>query len=207
MYLAYEPISKKPDATTFIPPELFEAQKQAKKTIPATLVKKWDDWVAQEIGFDSKESLWDNFSSEQIDSIGLVIYNFENNKNFIIADETGIGKGRILSGICRWALSHGKKIMFFTEREHLFSDFWRDLNDTKTIELLSKPIVFHSSSKVFYNDEIVLRGTKKIVTQIQSDGFDSDTNFVMTNYSQINLKQHKKTKKDSTKFNRLFASN
>lgn len=197
MYLAYEPISKKPDATTFVPPELFEAQKQAKKTLPATLVKKWDDWVAQEIGFDNKESLWDNFSSEQIDSIGLVIYNFENKKNFIIADETGIGKGRILSGICRWALLHDKKIMFFTEREHLFSDFWRDLNDTKTIDLLEKPIVFHSSSKVFYNDEIVLRGTKKIVTQIQNDGFDIDTNFVMTNYSQINLKQHKKTKKDA----------
>lgn len=197
MYLAYEPISKKPDATTFIPPELHEAQKQAKKTIPNALVKKWDDWVAKEIGFDSKENLWENFSSEQIDSIGLVIYNFEHNKNFIIADETGIGKGRILSGICRWALLHKKKIMFFTEREHLFSDFWRDLNDTKTLELLKNPIVFHSSSKVFFNDEIVLRGTKKIVTQIQKDGFDEDTNFVMTNYSQINLKQHKTTKKDA----------
>lgn len=197
MYLAYEPISKKPDATTFIPPELFEAQKQAKRTLPHSLVKKWDDWVAKEIGFDSKESLWDSFSSEQIDSIGLVIYNFENNKNFIIADETGIGKGRILSGICRWALLHDKKIMFFTEREHLFSDFWRDLNDTKTIDLLKKPVVFHSSSKVFYNEEVVLRGTKKIVTQIQNDGFDIDSNFVMTNYSQINLKQHKKTKKDA----------
>lgn len=197
MYLAYEPISKKPDATTFVPPELFEAQQQAKKTLPASLTKNWDDWVAKEIGFDSKENLWDNFSSEQIDSIGLVIYNFENGQNFIIADETGIGKGRILSGICRWALMHNKKVMFFTEREHLFSDFWRDLNDTKTIDLLSNPIVFHSSSKVYYNDEVVLRGTKKIVTQIQNDGFDDDTNFVMTNYSQINLKQHKKTKKDA----------
>lgn len=197
MYLAYEPISKKPDATTFIPPELFEAQKQARKTLPHGLVKKWDDWVAQEIGFDNKENLWENFSSEQIDSIGLVIYNFENGKNFIIADETGIGKGRILSGVCRWALLHKKKIMFFTEREHLFSDFWRDLNDTKTLELLKNPIVFHSTSKVFFNDEIVLRGTKKIVTQIQNDGFSPDTNFVMTNYSQINLKQHNKTKKNA----------
>lgn len=197
MYVAYEPISKKPDATTFIPPELSEAQKQAKKTLSASLLKNWDDWVAKEIGFENKESLWDNFSSEQIDSIGLVIYNFEKNKNFIIADETGIGKGRILSGICRWALLHDKKIMFFTEREHLFSDFWRDLNDTKTLELLKNPIVFHSSSKVFHNDEVVLRGTKKIVTQIQNDGFDSETNFVMTNYSQINLQQHKKTKKNA----------
>ena len=197
MYLAYEPISKKPDATTFVPPELFEAQQQAKKTLPNNLVKNWDDWVSKEIGFTNKEDLWENFSSEQIDSIGLVIYNFENKKNFIIADETGIGKGRILCGICRWALLHDKKIMFFTEREHLFSDFWRDLNDTRTLELLKNPIVFHSNSKVFHNEEVVLRGTKKIVTQIQNDGFDVDTNFVMTNYSQINLKQHKKTKKDA----------
>lgn len=196
MYLPYEPISKKPDSSAFIPPELFEAQQQGKVSLPAKIIKVWDEWVAQKVGF-TKDELWEMFSSEQIDSIGLSIYNFESGKNFIIADETGIGKGRILSGICRWAITNNKKIMFFTEREHLFSDFWRDLTDTKTVPLLKNPIVFHSTSKVYNSEgEIVNRGTAKIVKHIQDNGFSEDTNLVMTNYSQVSLKQHKKNKKD-----------
>lgn len=196
MYLPYEPISQKPDSSAFVPPELSEAQKQAKSYLPPKFVKNWDEWVAEKLGF-TKTELWEIFSSEQIDSIGLSIYNFESGKNFIIADETGIGKGRILSGICRWAILHEKKILFFTEREHLFSDFWRDLTDTNTVSLLKNPIVFHSDSKVFNSEgEMVLRGTAKGVKNIQDNGFNGDTNLVMTNYSQISLKQHKKNKKD-----------
>lgn len=196
MYLPYVPISKKPDSSAFIPPELSEAQKQGRASLPAKLTKVWDEWVAEKVGF-TKEQLWEIFSSEQIDSIGLSIYNFEANKNFIIADETGIGKGRILSGICRWAILHDKKIMFFTEREHLFSDFWRDLTDTKTIDLLKNPIVFHSNSKLYNAEgEVINKGTAKIVKSIEDKGFSEDTNLVMTNYSQISLKQHKKNKKD-----------
>lgn len=196
MYLPYESISQKTDTTAYVPPELLEAQKQGKNLLPKNIVRDWDDWVAVKVGL-TKEKLWEIFSSEQIDSIGLTIFNFEKGRGFIIADETGIGKGRILSGICRWAITHNKKIMFFTEREHLFSDFWRDLTDTETLPLLSNPTVFHSNSKVFNPDgELVLRGTTKIVKDIQQKGFPDNSNFVMTNYSQISLKDHQKTKYD-----------
>lgn len=197
MYLPYEPISKKNDATAFVPPELLEAQKQGKNLIPKNILNDWDNWVAFQTGL-SKDKLWELFSCEQIDSIGLTILNFEAGKGFIIADETGIGKGRILSGICRWAFTHNKKVLFFTEREHLFTDFWRDLTDTDTLDMLSNPVVFHSKSKVFNPaGELVLKGTPKSVKDIQSKGFPENTNFVMTNYSQISLKEHKNTKKDS----------
>lgn len=196
MYLAYEPISKKPDSSAFVPPELFEAQKQAKASIPSKITKIWDQWIADHLKF-TQEELWNVFSSEQIDSIGLIIYNFLEGRNFIIGDETGIGKGRILSAVCRWAILNDKKILFFTEREHLFTDFWRDLIDTQTLPLLVKPVVFHSSSKVYNPDgELVLKGTPKMVKGIQESGFEDLTNFVMTNYSQISLTEHKKTKKD-----------
>lgn len=198
MYVPYQAISKKGDQTAFVPIELQEAQQQGIKLLPKKLVEKWDDWVATELGFPNKEDLFEVFSAEQIDSIGLTIHNFNNGHGFIIADETGIGKGRILSGICRWAINHGKKIMFFTERESLFSDFWRDLNDTNTIPLLKNPIVFHSSSKVYDQNtgDVVIKGTAKVVKGIEKTGFPEDSNFVMTNYSQISLKTHKETKKD-----------
>lgn len=197
MYLAYEPLSKKGDSSTFVPAELFEAQQQAKSYIPIKYSKNWDNWVAEELGVD-KDYLWNLFSSEQIDSIGLTIYNFYANKNFIIADETGIGKGRILSGICRWAFKNNKKVMFFTEREHLFTDFWRDLIDTDTIDLLKNPTVFHADAKVLNkNNEVVLKSSIKEIQKIQNEGFLPDCNLVMTNYSQVSLTQHKKNKKDS----------
>jgi C-terminal domain on Strawberry notch homologue/Type III restriction enzyme, res subunit/Zc3h12a-like Ribonuclease NYN domain len=195
MYLPYQSISKKNDSSAYVPVELLEAQKQGLSTLDKKTFNSWDETVAKELGVD-KDKLWANFSSEQIDSIGLALWNFKNKRAFIIADETGIGKGRILSGICRWAFLNNKKVLFFTEREHLFSDFWRDLTDTETISLLKNPVVFHSTTKVYnQNNEIVLRGTSKLVKSIEENGFDEDTNLVMTNYSQVSLKQHKKNKK------------
>lgn len=197
MYIEYQPISKKPDASTFVPPELAEAQRQAIARIPTKISKNWDEWVGKKLDF-TVEQLWEFLSSEQIDSIGICIYNFENNRNFIIGDETGIGKGRILSGIARWAWKTGKKVLFFTEREHLMSEFWKDLHDTDNIKLLKNPIAFHSKSKIFNTDgTVALKGTIKSVKAIEEVGFDKDTNLVMTNYSQISLKQHKKNKKDA----------
>lgn len=195
MYIEYQTISKKPDSSTYVPPELFEAQKQGILKIPKNISANWDNWVAEKLSFTVTQ-LWEFLSSEQIDSIGICIYNFENKKNFIIGDETGIGKGRILCGISRWAWLQGKKVLFFTEREHLISEFWKDLHDTDNIPLVKNPISFHSKSKVFNPDgTIAIKGTIKSVKLIEENGFLDDTNLVMTNYSQVSLKQHKQNKK------------
>lgn len=194
MYKEYIPISKKDDASTFVPPELFEAQCQAMIKLPKELIDDFDSWVAQKLGLN-KETLWEVFSSEQIDSIGLSIYNFEQGKNFIIGDETGIGKGRILGGIALYAWNNDLKVLFFTEREHLMSEFWKDLTDIDAINKIVNPIVFHSSSKIYDKDgNVVTKGTLKQVKAVEENGFEESTNLVLTNYSQISLKQHKKTK-------------
>lgn len=199
MYIEYKSISKKPDSTTFVPPELFEAQQQGIASIPKKLRNRWDDWVAELLGI-SKDLLWECYSSEQIDSIGICIFNFEKGRNFFIGDETGIGKGRILSGISRWAWSKGMKVLFFTEREHLISEFWKDLHHTYNIDSIKEPVSFHGKSKVFNPEgEVELKGNIKKVKEIESNGFNPETNLVMTNYSQISLKQHKTNKLDQLK--------
>ena len=196
MYVEYKSISSKPDSSTYVPIELSLAQEQAVGKLDKKLKSNWDEWVAQELNL-SKNELWQYFSAEQIDSIGLTIYNFKNNNIFIIADETGIGKGRILSAITRWAILKNKKVLFFTEREHLFSDFWRDLNDTNTLSLLTNPVLFHATARLYHNSEVILKGNATQVKNIEDSGFEETTNFVMTNYSQVSLKQHKKNKKTS----------
>lgn len=197
MHVPYEPISKKGDSSSYVPQELAESQRQGITSIPRKTIANWDEIVAESLGL-TKEGLFSAFSAEQIDSIGLAAMNFERGSGFVIADETGIGKGRILSGIVKLAAQKGKRVMFFTEREHLFSDFWRDLSDTGTVGDLRDPIVFHSTAKAYGQDgTVVLKGSAQTVKTIQSEGFPDSCNFVMTNYSQISLKQHKKNKKDA----------
>ena len=196
MYLEYKSLSKKGDSSTYVPKELLEMQEIGFSKLPKKISHSFDSWVAEQLQL-SLDELWKYFSSEQIDSIGIIIFNFLHHKNFIIGDETGIGKGRILAGISRWAWIHNKKVLFFTEREHLISEFWKDLYHTNNISLIQNPIVFHSKSKVFNPEGIVeLKGTIKKTKAIEENGFPQDTNLVLTNYSQISLKQHKKNKKN-----------
>lgn len=194
MYLPYEPLSKKGDESTYVPEELSIAQKKAIKTIPKKITNIWDDWVCEQLQL-TKEELFSFFSSEQIDSIGICIYNFQNKSNFIIGDETGIGKGRILSGISRWAILNNLKVLFFTEREHLLTEFWKDLSQTKNLDILKEPICFHSSSKMFNLDgSIALKGTATKMKNLEKSGIPEETNIIFTNYSQISLKNHHKEK-------------
>jgi hypothetical protein len=68
---------------------------------------------------------------EQIDAIANAIYNFENTGfGIIIADQTGVGKGRVGAGLIRYAIEHLKKMpIFVTDKKHLISDMYRDLID------------------------------------------------------------------------------
>jgi hypothetical protein len=71
------------------------------------------------------------FGREQIDAIATAIYAYEEKGNaIIIADQTGVGKGRTAAGLIRYAiLELGKKPFFFTEKKHLINDIYRDLYD------------------------------------------------------------------------------
>jgi hypothetical protein len=71
------------------------------------------------------------FAREQIDAIATAIWNYEKRGNSIIlADQTGVGKGRVCAGLIRYTILHlGKQPIFFTEKRNLFSDMFRDLVD------------------------------------------------------------------------------
>src|SRR3546814_4683263 len=50
-------------------------------------------------------------------------------RGFILGDETGIGKGRVLASTTTWASKKGQPVIFITDRSTLFSDLARDLRD------------------------------------------------------------------------------
>lgn len=61
-----------------------------------------DEYVARELEYGTPENLRQHFSAEQIDALALAIDNLdrgleqEQGKGFILGDQTGIGKGRVV---------------------------------------------------------------------------------------------------------------
>ena len=69
------------------------------------------------------------FSAEQVEALALAIYNIEAGRGFIIGDQTGIGKGRVVAAMIRYAMLNGKKPVFLTQMPDLYGDMMRDLTD------------------------------------------------------------------------------
>ncbi|MDD5084224.1 MAG: PLxRFG domain-containing protein [Candidatus Moranbacteria bacterium] len=69
------------------------------------------------------------FSAEQVDAIALALNNINNNKGFIIGDQTGVGKGRVNAAMIKYALLNKITPIFVTVQDNLYGDMIRDLND------------------------------------------------------------------------------
>lgn len=125
--VAYSPHSNAASVGTLVP-------RAMKDSIAASLQKisdevgSIDDYVAESLAMDV-EDVKSNFSAEQIDALALAIRNAEAGKGFIIGDQTGIGKGRVVAAMIRYALVTGKTPIFVTEKPNLYSDMIRDLDD------------------------------------------------------------------------------
>jgi hypothetical protein len=87
-----------------------------------------DEFVAEALEMDP-ETLRENFSAEQIDALVLAIRNAQEGKGFIIGDQTGVGKGRVVAAMIKYALINDKIPIFVTEKPNLYSDMIRDLDD------------------------------------------------------------------------------
>ena len=187
--LPYQPISKKDDSDGWVGSELFYAQQEAKNKLPSELINNWDDQIAKWLDV-KKDELYNNFSAEQIDAIGIAIYQIKNNKAFILGDETGKGKGRILAGITKWAILNNLNVVFFTEKHALFTDFWRDLTFTENTDINYK--VLHPEAKIYSIDgEEIYKSSNKTVKQILEEKEINKT-LILTTYSQVSNSQQKK---------------
>jgi hypothetical protein len=105
----------------------FEQQKFNEKLMAA--VGDVDKYVAEKLKYKTVDELCHFFGKEQIDAIATAIYQHEvTGDSIIVADQTGVGKGRIAAGLIRYSILGLKKIpIFFTEKAHLISDIYRDL--------------------------------------------------------------------------------
>jgi len=109
-----------------------------------------DHFVRDGLRYTTTTSLWDAFSAEQVDAIGLYLKQFRLGKSLIIADATGIGKGREAAGVIRHAVMEGYLPIFFTQKVKLFSDIYRDL---KAIDFTGiNPFILNTDSQAKVKD-------------------------------------------------------
>ena len=154
-----------------------------------------DDFVQKELGYGSKDALFKALDGTQIDAVALAIDNVMRGGALITGDQTGVGKGRTVAAMIRWALRQGVTPIFITKTPVLFSDMLRDLNDIGAGESV-RPFVTNSGQKVRLEDS-----DGKVLREIKTPGRDTHkqtimdaantgqlpagTNAIFTTYDQI----------------------
>lgn len=158
-----------------------------------------DNFVRHRLGYETKEQLCQALAAEQVDAVGMVIYNIEaRSQGTIIGDMTGVGKGRVAAAVIRYAVHQGVKPVFITEKANLFSDIYRDLVAIGSGHL--RPFIVNArESKTDVKDEdgnIVHKALDLIDQQavFESGKIPASFDFVLATYTQFNSKEKKPAK-------------
>lgn len=176
------------------PAAMVEAMDNTLSQIEKSVGKSIDQFVTDELGYDTIQDAHNALAAEQMDSVAMAIYQMKQGQALIIGDQTGVGKGRQMAALIRWAVRQGKKPIFITQKADLFSDIYRDLVDIGSGDL--HPFIFNSATAkdgkgivVDANGNEIYKAlsnekTKLICLQSSElpDGFD----YVLATYSQFN---------------------
>ena len=152
-----------------------------------------DQYLVDELGYSSKEELYDYLAAEQIDSVALAIHQMNKGNAFIIGDMTGVGKGRQGTALIRYAVKQGKVPIYFTQKPTLFTDNYRDLADIGSKDL--RPFIIASNPKdaniVDADGNIVhklpsKKEQERVFAYIMEHGtLPDEYDYVLTTYDQI----------------------
>jgi hypothetical protein len=187
----YLPLSEQ-SHNAFVPDGLSEPTIMALNNWKSSHSESMDTFVSRETGVNI--SL---LSGEQVDAVGLAIDAIQKpGKSFLLGDQTGLGKGRILASLAMWAQKNHLTPVFFTERPNLFDDFWRDLTDVSGNQYpFSNAFICHQSAKisspsgVFWKSPFTSADRQKSIISCE---LPPSSNFVLTVYSQFNRKDSAK---------------
>jgi C-terminal domain on Strawberry notch homologue/P-loop containing NTP hydrolase pore-1/Transglycosylase SLT domain len=185
----YVPSSEKKDDGVLIPVNMAQPLQDAMASLEDA-VGDIDDFARKELGYKTVEELHGALMGLQVDSVAMAIHNIKKGKGTIIADQTGIGKGRQAASIIRWAAKNGKIPVFITVKPSLFTDMYNDLADIGSNDIA--PLIINGdesisgvgTEKLFANKP---GKHKDVLRSVANSGQLPDgRNAVFLTYSQIN---------------------
>jgi len=161
-----------------------------------------DEMVARELGMGIN-TLAARFSPEQIDGIAIMLSRLLIGRSSILADDTGIGKGRQLAALAVWANKRGEDVYFVTDRANLFSDMARDLNDIGEWGRFA-PLVFNADGEITIDvgpgepPRVLAKGeSPQAMRRLLEEGKslrDIGRNICFLTYSQISAEESEKAR-------------
>jgi predicted RNA methylase len=196
----YKPASNGKGLSTLVPTNMAAA---VQDSLAALSAKRGDldAYVADALGY-APDRLADYFSAEQIDALALALDNMDKGAGFILGDQTGIGKGRVVAGVLRYAMRNKITPIFVTEKPNLYGDMYRDLTDIGIQEMLGREInilMTNAGSRVPLDEaETVMLRTpdakrhNETLMSVARDGL-GDFDVVFTNYSQMQALKQEET--------------
>lgn len=204
---SYVAMSQVSESTAKIPRNLVGPTRKALARIKAQH-GDIDLWVADKLQYDVSE-LGFHYSSPQIDAIALAIFAIENGRGFIEGDQTGMGKGRVLAAMARYAALNQIPTVFLSEKPNLFSDFYRDLVDTGSEHIFNVAMINEGVPILDQAGNRAQRGMKKeeiekiIDYGIEHGELMPEYNLYEATYSQFN--RHKDDSKKSQWLGRVTS--
>ena len=124
----------------------------------ATRIPDLNAHVATALGL-SIQDLPSRLSPEQVDAVALVLQVLRAGGGFLLADETGFGKGRTLAALALAGRRENRPVIVITENANLFSDFYRDLLAVGGPQA-PVPVPLHSTARIAGPEgQVVARGT------------------------------------------------
>lgn len=196
--VAYKPASRLGAPIATIPVHLAEPTRRALADIES-IHGPVDDYVAGKLKVTIHE-LAKMLSPEQIDAVAMGLAATERDRELIIADQTGLGKGRILAALAMAAVIEGKNVVFMTEKANLFSDFWRDVVDIGADKVIGTPFLLNGGSNIkdvsSLNGDVLFEALAEpqLKRLIRSGKLPDGHRMMMCTYSQFNRKDSAKGK-------------
>lgn len=152
-----------------------------------------DEMVRRELNYKTINDLCNALRREQIDGVARYILNKRLGKSMIIADETGVGKGRQAAAIIRYECLQNKNQtpkklpIFISAKDSLFSDIKRDLDGIGSGDLL--PFIVNDTKLIDPNDEtnilIIAKEQKNYPKILNGAEMDRKYDFICATYSQF----------------------
>lgn len=147
-----------------------------------------DEYVARELDY-SVGDLGKYFSAEQVDALAMICHATDRGLGFLLADQMGVGKGRVLAGFARRERLQGRIPMFVTITDNLFSDFLeRDIAAIDSRHLFTAPLIVNDGAKTVDGEgNVVVRSMKRPEYRAHAEEgrLPAGTDLIMLTYSQL----------------------
>lgn len=195
----FQSLSRIKEPFTMIPVSLEGATRKAQDRVRRDTEELggMDAVVASAVG-SSIDELGEKYTAEQAEALAMYMNARDRGRAILIADQTGVGKGRTLAGIAYTHLRSGpnKKVLYFTESGAINApDVYRDLRDVGATKEIT-PLFLTTGSEVTdtkidpitnlpYEVKLSSQSPAKRKAIVNSQRWPDDCRMIITTYSQF----------------------